>query len=90
MVGAENYYQYAEHYFRSMRSDLKGRKRLCCGPAGVGGKLGRSGQQNSHFTLSLTADSLPRLLSISYSTDWAFVERAQSGLLNRRNVDEDT
>ena len=21
MVGAENYYQYAEHYFRSMRSD---------------------------------------------------------------------
>jgi hypothetical protein len=24
MVGAENYYQYAEHYFRSMRSDLEG------------------------------------------------------------------
>ena len=23
-VGAENYYQYAEHYFRSMRSDLEG------------------------------------------------------------------
>jgi Domain of unknown function (DUF4167) len=21
MIGAENYYQYAEHYFRSMRSD---------------------------------------------------------------------
>ena len=39
-------------------------------PAGVGGKLGKSGQQNSHFTLSLTADSLPRLLSILYSTDW--------------------
>src|SRR5215469_4061531 len=35
----------------------KGRKRLRCGPADVGGKLGKSGQQNSHFTLSLTADS---------------------------------
>jgi len=23
-VGAENYYQYAEHYFRSMRSDSEG------------------------------------------------------------------
>jgi len=23
-VGAENYYQHAEHYFRSMRSDLEG------------------------------------------------------------------
>ena len=23
-VGAENYYQYAEHYFRSMRSDPEG------------------------------------------------------------------
>jgi hypothetical protein len=23
-VGAENYYQYAEHYFRSMRSDAEG------------------------------------------------------------------
>ena len=23
-VGAENYYQYAEHYYRSMSSDLKG------------------------------------------------------------------
>ena len=23
-VGAENYYQYAEHYFRSMSSDLEG------------------------------------------------------------------
>src|SRR5450759_4446168 len=29
-VGAENYYQYAEHYFRSMRSDSEGGKRLCC------------------------------------------------------------
>jgi hypothetical protein len=25
MVGAENYYQYAEHYFRSMRSDPDGK-----------------------------------------------------------------
>jgi hypothetical protein len=24
MVGAENYYQYAEHYFRSMSSDREG------------------------------------------------------------------
>jgi hypothetical protein len=24
MIGAENYYQYAEHYFRSMRSDSEG------------------------------------------------------------------
>jgi hypothetical protein len=24
MVGAENYYQYAEHYFRSMSSDSEG------------------------------------------------------------------
>jgi hypothetical protein len=24
-VGAENYYQYAEHYFRSMSSDQEGR-----------------------------------------------------------------
>jgi len=24
IVGAENYYQYAEHYFRSMRSDSEG------------------------------------------------------------------
>jgi hypothetical protein len=23
-IGAENYYQYAEHYFRSMRSDSEG------------------------------------------------------------------
>ncbi len=23
-VGAENYYQYAEHYFRTMRSDSEG------------------------------------------------------------------
>ena len=25
MVGAENYYQYAEHYFRSMSSDSEGK-----------------------------------------------------------------
>ena len=25
MVGAENYYQHAEHYFRSMRSDADGK-----------------------------------------------------------------
>jgi hypothetical protein len=25
LVGAENYYQHAEHYFRSMRSDPDGR-----------------------------------------------------------------
>ena len=25
MVGSENYYQYAEHYFRSMRSDPDGK-----------------------------------------------------------------
>jgi hypothetical protein len=25
MVGAENYYQHAEHYFRSMRSDQDGK-----------------------------------------------------------------
>src|SRR5271170_839132 len=46
-----------------------GRKRAACTTSTTrgGGKLGRSRRRIGHLTLSLTAASLPRLLSISYS-----------------------
>ena len=46
-----------------------GRKRATCttGTARGGGKLSRSRRRPGHLTLSLTGDSFPRLLSISYS-----------------------
>jgi len=48
---------------------LKGRKRLCCGPqASVASWASQANRTSLH--LEPDRDSLPRLLSISYSTDW--------------------